>query len=219
MTTEEEMRRLSQRDTQYKKLCDILDACIIETMPMSTYDMCLGDYQALIYGLRTVTYGSKCLNPTICPKCGQLNKHEVDLFDLKALPFKGFKEEDFEVELPKTKKKIKLKLQTPRMLDDVEKDIENYKAKNPDSDLDLSFLYTLKHSVEYVDGVHYDPIKLEAFLRKLPMADTNAIIQRAIKLNDKVGINTDVTEKCDKCGHLYDASFRINAEFFGPTID
>lgn len=219
MTTEEELRRLSQRGRQYQKLCDILDACIIETMPISTYDMCLGDYQALIYGLRTVTYGSNCFNPTICPKCGKVNKHEVDLFKLKLIEFEDFKPEDLEVVLPRTQKKVTLKIQTPRMLDEIEKEVEDFKSKNPESDLDMNFLYTLKHSIEYVDGVHYDPIKMESFLRKLPMADTNVLIQKTVKINDKVGIDTSITEKCDSCGSLYDATFRINSEFFGPTID
>ena len=130
-----------------------------------------------------------------------------------------FKPEDFEVTLPKNQKKITLKMQTPRMLDEIEKETEDFKSKNPDSDLDMSFLYTLKHSIEYVDGVHYDPIKMEAFLRKLPMADTNVLIQKTVKIIDKVGIDTSITEKCDSCGSLYDATFRINSEFFGPTID
>lgn len=215
MTTEEEMRRLSQKDTYYKKMCDIIDTCIIEPMSMSSYDMCLGDYQKLVYGLRTVTYGSKVLNPTICPKCKKLNESEVDLYELKEIPFEGFKDEDFEVELPKSKVKVKIKLQTPRMLDDIDKETEEY--NNKDTNLNPSFLITLKHSISYIDGEHYDPIKKEAFLKKLPMADTNALIQSILKLNNKIGLDTVVTAHCDKCNYDYPSSFRITSEFFGPT--
>lgn len=219
MTTEEEMRRLSQRGTAYEKLCDIIDKCLIEEIPISSYDMCLGDYQGLLYGLRIATYGSKCLNPTICPHCGKLNNHEVDLYSLKPFDFEDFCDEDFEIVLPQSKKTIKLKLQTPRILDQIEKDVNDYKEKNKDDILDTTFLFTLKHSIQYVDGIILDPIKLDAFLRKLPMRDTNVLMQKVLKLNDKVGINTEVSDKCDDCGNLYNATFRVSSEFFGPTID
>ena len=62
---------------------------------------------------------------------------------------------------------------------------------------------------------------LDQFLRKLPLMDSNAILQRATKINNKVGINTAIQNICTnpKCGAKYRTTFRITNEFFGPTID
>ena len=58
MTTEEEMRRLSHSDRPLKVICDIIDDCLIDKpFEISSYDMCLGDYQYLLHKLRVATYG------------------------------------------------------------------------------------------------------------------------------------------------------------------
>ena len=48
MTTEEEMKRLNPSDKPYKVMADIIDACMIEKPGISSYDMCIGDYQSVI---------------------------------------------------------------------------------------------------------------------------------------------------------------------------
>ena len=59
MTTAEEMRRMSPNDHIYENLCSIIDDCLVKGPNISSYDMCLGDYQFLLYKLRLVTYGSE----------------------------------------------------------------------------------------------------------------------------------------------------------------
>ena len=54
MTTADEMRRLSTSEYQYKPMSDIMNGCIVDGPKLSTYDMCLGDYQFLLYKLRIV---------------------------------------------------------------------------------------------------------------------------------------------------------------------
>ena len=44
MTTADEMKRLSPSEFPYKKMSTIIDDCIIEDLPLSAYDMCIGDY-------------------------------------------------------------------------------------------------------------------------------------------------------------------------------
>ena len=57
MTVAEEMKRLTATDYPYKNMSEIIDDCIINKLPISTYDMCLGDYQYLLHRLRVVTSG------------------------------------------------------------------------------------------------------------------------------------------------------------------
>lgn len=220
MTTEEEMRRLSHTDFPYKTLCGIIDTCMIEPCGISSYDMCLGDYQYLLHRLRVVTYGSNYPSSSICPICGKLNKITMDL---DTIPILEFDMEEFTklrtVELPGCKKKVVLRYQTPRDVDEIAKEERDFKTKNPDSTVNIGFLIALRHTIQTVDGQRIEPTRLDQFLRKLSMKDTNILLQNATKLNEKVGIDTKINNVCSNpmCGAKYQTTFRITNEFFGPT--
>jgi len=44
MTVAEEMKRLTSTDQPYNAMASIIDSCILNKLPISTYDMCIGDY-------------------------------------------------------------------------------------------------------------------------------------------------------------------------------
>lgn len=219
MTTEEEMLRLSQSERPYKLLCDIIDGCIVGDKPgISAYDMCLGDYQFLLHRLRVVTYGPEYHAKSLCPYCGYANETVVNLDDMPVLTYTEDLDKYFEFSLPKSGNLIKIKLQTPRSVDDIAVKVREDKKKNP-LEPDKTLLFTLKDLIEKVDGVVYDPVKIDIFARKLPMADTNYILKCAEKLNKSIGIDTNLSILCRGCGVDYDTPFRVNADFFGPRID
>lgn len=224
MTVEEEMQRLSHSDNVYKTLCDIIDACMVEPIGISSYDMHIGDYQFLLHKLRVVTYGSNYPTTSICPICGRTNKTKINLDDLKTIELDtDEKVEQFnkltEVELPNAKNKLRIRFQTPRDLDEIAAEERAFAEKSPDSKMNINYLYTLRHLVETVDGKKINNVSLDIYLRKLTMMDSNLIMQRGIKLNSEVGIDTKIENKCanPKCGAKYVTTFRITNEFFGPT--
>lgn len=222
MTTEEEMRRLSPTEYPYKTLCDIIDACMVTPCGISSYDMCLGDYQYLLHRLRVVTYGSEYPSSSICPICGKMNKIVLDLDKIGVL--NASLEELDELRtftLPVCGKEIRLKYQTPRDVDNISKEEREFKIQSPESTINITYLIALKHTIDTIDGKKLEPMVLDQFLRKLSMRDTNMIYQRATKLNDKVGIDTRINNVCSnpKCGAKYQTTFRITNEFFGPTVD
>ena len=73
--------------------------------------------------------------------------------------------------------------------------------------------------IESIDGQVMDAFKIESWVRKLPMADTNTILKHAEILNKSFGLDTVVKVECKECGVDYDTPFRITPEFFGPSID
>ena len=225
MTTTEEMRRLSHTNTPYKTLCDIIDACMVDgvdSVGISSYDMHLGDYQYLLHRLRVVTYGSAYLSSSVCPVCGKTNTVTLDLDALNTIPFDGkFAEEEINITLPRTGKQVKLKFQTPRDLDEISLEERKWKEDNAGEDENIGYLITLKHLIAAVDGKKQNDIWMNQFLRQLPAMDSNYIMQKAAKINDKVGVDTVIHNVCSNpnCGAKYRTSFRITAEFFGPTID
>lgn len=217
MTTEEEMRRLNPTERTYKNIADIIDACMIESPGISAYDMCLGDYQFCLHKVRVVTYGSNYKLSTTCPYCGGINSGEINLEEMQVLSYSDDLKKYFEFDLPRTGRHITLKMQTPRILDNISIQAKELKKKTSGSD--PAFLFTATSLIDTVDREKPDPLLLEDFVRKLPMMDTNFIMENAKKINEGIGLNTTLDNTCDVCGLDYASTFRTTPEFFRPTID
>ena len=217
MTVNEEMKRLNKTDRPYKSLTEIIDDCLVEKPGISSYDMCMGDYIFLLHRLRIVTYGKDYKLSTICPYCGVESGGSINLEDLKVKQFDDALYNKYKtVILPKTQHTIKLKMQTPRMIDDIAlKNKESKKQYNTES----AFIYTLEQIIDTIDGDKLDPVKLEDFIRSIPMVDINYLSKSADKLNDLIGVEAVLDIECDICGLDYRSPFRYTDEFFGPSID
>lgn len=221
MTTEDEMKRLSHSEDEYKLLSEMIDSCIIDPIGISVYDMHFGDYQYILHRLRVVTYGSDYKTSSICPICQNRDSYTIDLDSLDVIEYD---EETFNkyktITLPKSGKVIELKFLTPRTLDQIASKKREFNRKNTSGvKRDNSLLYTIQSMIKSIDGKVYDPIKLEQIVRNFQMADTNAIMQYGDKLNSLVGLKASIPNICSSCGVDYNAPFRITNEFFGPSID
>ena len=87
MTARDEMKRLSPSNSQFKKLADIIEGCMIEKPKIKVYDMALGDYEFLLHKLRIVTYGPDYKIAVGCPHCGQTFETNANLEQLQILEF------------------------------------------------------------------------------------------------------------------------------------
>lgn len=219
MTTAEEMRRLNPSERPYKVLADIIDDCFVEKPNISAYDMCIGDFQFVLHKLRTITYGSPYRLSSVCPYCGCTNEGTIDLEEMEVFTYSDELSKYFELDLPVTKKHIKLKMQTPRMLDDISVQSEELRKKSKNQIGDSAFLFTVQAVIDTVDGTKLDPIQMGDFVKNLPMGDTNHILAYSQKLNERVGLNNVLNNTCDVCGLDYTSTFRTTQEFFRPTID
>lgn len=218
MTTEEEMQRLSHSERAYKILADIIDRCMIEPCGMSSYDMCIGDFQYLLYMLRVVTYGNEYELLITCPICGTSVTEKIDITQMPVLKYDENIHKYYEFTLPKTKHKIRIKYQTPRMIDDGiirNKEIQTKFKKAIDNSLQID----LVNIIDTIDGEHMEITQRENFVRTLPMADSQTILQYAQKVSNSIGIDNMLNVHCDNCGLDYNSSFRITNEFFRPTIN
>jgi len=218
MTTEEEMKRLGHSSYVYKMFSDMIDDCLVEKPGISAYDMCLGDYQFLLYKLRVVTYGPDYTIQSYCPLCGNINKITVNLDNLKINSYDDSMNKSLEIQLPVTKKMVKLRWQTPRMLDEIEKLTKEQNSKSSDAS-ESAILFNTMYLIDTIDGVAFDETRKELFVRQLPMRDTNYILQKAKKLVGQIGIDTTFTHTCEHCQRDYKVTLPITGEFFGPTED
>lgn len=218
MTTADEMRRLNPSDRPFQTMASIIDDCLVVKPGISAYDMCLADYQFLLFRLREVTYGSNYELSTVCPYCGSTNSGSINLGQFEVINYYDGLMSLLEVDLPVTKKHVSLRMQTPRIMDDVSIRSKDIRKKAKDIG-DPAFLLSLTALVRAVDGVAIDPIQAEDFVRNLPMKDTNKLISAIDKFNEGIGFKTELTTTCDICGLDYNSPFRISGDFFRPEDD
>lgn len=218
MTVEDEMKRLAPSNNPYKAMSEIIESCLDEKFPIPVYDLCLGDYTYLLHKLRVVTYGADYNLRFTCPYCGNSEVITVDLDNMKINKYDDSIKELMTVKLPVTGNEVKLRFQTPRDLDRINREAKKMKEDFPDMTGDPTILLTLQSLIDSVDGEPIDPIMIKETLKKLPMKDTNIISQVATKLNSSIGVDTNLHLKCTKCGGEVDTPFRYTNEFFGPTI-
>lgn len=219
MTTAEEMRRMNQTEKPCKAMSEIIDACIEQDIPISSYDMCVGDYQYLLHRLRVVTYGSSYPVVTVCPYCGVSSKQELNLSDLPVLQYNDSVLDNMEFTLPRTQKRIKLRFQTPRMIDDIGVRVQEIKKKQGSSFIDPTLALTIESMIDTVDGHRPDLVRLSQWVNNLPMMDTNIILQKAEKLNGSIGVARELDVECDACGLDYKTQIPLTSEFFRPSAD
>ena len=219
MTTQEEMKRLAPSDRAYKNICEIIDDCLVEKPGISSYDMHLGDYQFLLHKMRTVTYGPEYLLQSSCPYCASINSDSISLDDIHVFLYDESIMKYFEFDLPKSKKHIKLRMQTPRILDEIQERAKDLKRRSPNFVGDPAFLLSIELMIAEIDGVKPNPLNVGDFVKNLPMMDTNYIIKHCQKINESIGLDTLLHNTCDVCGLEYETRFRANSGFFGPDIN
>lgn len=219
MTVAEEMKRLNSSDRPYKNLADIIDDCLVDKPGISSYDMCLGDFQYLLHKLRVVTYGTKYRLSSKCPHCGFDNVGEIDLNEMSVSSYTDEVEKYFDIELPVSKNRVRLRMQTPRILDDINVRVKEITSKRKSSSKDSAFLLNIESVIDTVDGSKLDVFKKSDFVKQLPMADINYILASMNKINELIGLDMTLSATCDFCGLDYDSPFRITPEFFRPSID
>lgn len=217
MTTEEEMLRLAPSDLPYKPLCNMIDACIENDIGISSYDMCLGDYQFLLHRVRIVTYGDEYQSESICPYCGKKNSTKTNLTELEIKEYSEDIKKYLNFTLPRSKKEVEITFQTPRILDEITKRNKE-RLKKTEKEQDFTLAITLDMLIKTIDGEKPSPMAKDSFIKNLPMMDVNYILQANEKISDQIGIDPSIIIKCEECGVEYLSSFRYSTEFFRPTV-
>ena len=220
MTVMEEQKRLNNSDRPYKNLASILDDCLIEKPGISAYDLCLSDFQFLLHRLRVVTYGPNYKLSSRCPNCGFDNEGEINLLDIPVIQYTEDLNRYLEITLPVSKQVVKLKMQTPRMMDDISVESKRMaKRHHSGTATESAFLLSVSTAIDTVDGEVLDAFRKESFVKELQMADANYLLKAINKINDSFGIDTSLNNICDSCGFEYTSPFRTTPEFFRPSVD
>lgn len=216
MLTRHEIQRLAPSELPYKNLCDVMDECIVDEMPISVYDMCLGDFQYLTYKLRIATYGSKMQYTVTCPGCFSSNSLEIDLNDFKTIEIDENKLNDRTIKLSNGDE-VTVSIQTPRSLDQATLKTKEFKRKRKGASEDPTFIHSVESCIEKINGLAPNGLTIDEYIRNLPMRDTTAILNKSAEINSLIGVDTTLTLKCPDCGKENVLQFKVTSEFFRPT--
>jgi hypothetical protein len=197
-----------------KAIDEVVRACIMEP-DVDAEKMLVGDRNSIIAGLILASYGSSYKTDVKCENCNETNfKYE---FDINNLPIKWLKTQplaegvnEFEFELPKSKKKITFKLATA----EDEKEITSLIRKMQNStDREQNVTIRLKRLITSIDGVT-DKSKIVNFIeaRRLPIMDSVAIRNYIEEISPDIDTMQDFS--CKKCGFQGKINMPISFNFF-----
>jgi len=192
----------------------LIDSCLVDKT-INSEDLISGDRTALMVALRITGYGADYEIEVSCPECGATNK---STFDLASLPIKRLKVEPvgdgenlFEVVLPVTKKKVRVKFLTGH--DEKEMMIINERKKKKGFSTDTSVTDRLTRSIQSVDDIT-DKNKISFFVKNLPVRDSLAL--RRFLDKQEPGVEMKSNLRCNSCFEESEVDLPIGTSFFWP---
>lgn len=221
MTAKEEDILSNQQLIQKGVVIDkLLKALIADDI---NYDeLLIGDRDALIMAARILGYGASYDVELQCNHCGEKLVKTIDLFSLKDIEIDTALLNDineYQFELPKSKKVITFKLLTvaaDKLINEELKAINTLNKKINKKDADTTELTTrLKHVIIAVDGKKDQKI-IRDFVDNMLAFDSLAF-RKHLKLITPA-VNRDIEYICDACDCVNTTSLPMTVHFFWPTV-
>lgn len=217
MTTKEEDILSSPSYNKKGIVFDKLVESICVDKKIKADALLLGDKNAIIINARKNAYGENYEVEAACTFCYGVQAVNIDLDELKnkEVDYSQYDFTDngtFVVELPKTKKKVELKLLTGEDEKQIEKRAEQ-KAKHGLPEETISDRY--RQMVVTVDGEN-DLFTINNFIATLPILDSRYLRKRYEELTPDV--NFTFKYSCDHCNEENEGGVPITGNFFWPDI-
>ena len=193
-------------------ITELLNSLIV-SKDVSSDDLILGDKNALMVASRILAYGPEYTAEVTNPNTGNIFEHT---FDLTECNFKNISDDiignEFEVELPFSKIKIKFKLLTGRDETSINNELESYKKIGTQVSPELTT--RLKHTVTSVNG---DDSKAAISNFVDNMLSRDSLFLRE-ELN-RVAPDIDLTQEIDIEGETVKVGIPMTVNFFWPDTE
>lgn len=196
----------------------LIESCVVDKS-FSVDDLLIGDRNALMVAIRITGYGPKYPISYSCKNCSHRNQTDVDL---SGLPIKSLEinpttqgKNEFQFELPVTKKKVNFKFLTGR--DEQERKVTQDRMKQilgQETELEKNVTSSLEAAITSIEGVS-DPLKIKHFIKYMPAYDSKSL-RKFIRDNEP---NIEMVQNCtcDNCGTSQEINVPITSEFFWPN--
>ena len=220
MTAREEDILTSANLIRQGKVIDTLINALLVT-DVSYDDILVGDKNAIMIAARILGYGKDYDIDLNCPKCGELNKLQIDLTGLnnKELPFDKYSQysNEFDFQLPLAKQNITFKLMSggdEKALESEMKGLAKFaNKKGPGKNLTTR----LKHQIIAIDGNRDTKLIREYVDNDLFAQDSLAL--RNYMREASPDVITKFNFECESCGHTETVDMPIDTGFFWPSSE
>ena len=190
----------------------LLDSLIVSE-GVNSDDLVLGDKNAVMVASRILAYGPEYTVEVTNPNTGNLFEHT---FDLTECEFKNISDDingnEFEVELPYSKVKVKFKLLTGYDESNIDKELESYKKIGTKVSPELTT--RLKHTIVSVNG---DDSKatVSNFVDNMLSRDSLFLRGELKRLSPDI----DLTQEIEVEGETVTVIIPMTVNFFWPDTE
>ena len=195
-------------------LSKLIQSCLLDKS-IDPDSMISGDRNALLVSLRITGYGADYDVEIDCPACSSKSKQS---FDLSSLAIKRLEIETvmqgenlFEIQLPVTKKVVRVKFLTGA--DEREMMITAERRKKGGLKTESAVTDRLMRSIVSVDGIT-DKNKLSFFVKNIPARDS--LVLRKFLDKHEPGIEMKSWMSCPSCHEQSEVGLPMGASFFWP---
>jgi len=210
MTAKEEDILTSQNLIKKGVVIDRLIDSLILTPGVKQGDMILGDKNAVMVAARILAYGPEYPCEVTNPNNGEVLTHTFNLADcpFKKLP-EGVSENNFEVTLPISKKKVTFKLLTGAEEKVIDEELQA--SKKTGSDVSPELTTRLRHTITSVDGDESQST-INNFVQNL-LARDSMHLRKEIS---KVAPDIELSQEIEIGGESVKVDIPMTVGFFWP---
>jgi hypothetical protein len=182
----------------------VLEAVIVDDFDIEK--LVPGDVQAISMFLRSTAFGDKLELSLKCPKCNRKQDSSIlisqfQMKEVEQLPDEG---QMFNIELPVSKKKVKLRV--PTYLEEVE---AAHQGK-------MGFANKLERIIVKI-GDLTDKRQISGVVPNMPIKDSR-FLKDFLEKNTP-GVKTEVTHECESCHHEFIQKFSTDHNFLRLPSD
>lgn len=193
-----------------------MESIIVGSVDYNT--LLLGDKNGIMYASRILAYGPEYNVQITCPSCGEIDKNvfiDLSKIETRDFNFDDFVngQQEFEFELPTSKKKIVFKLLTHADEKKIEVELKNVKKKNLSS-FDAEVTTRLKYAVIEVDGERSRAV-VTSFIDKMLSQDSLGLRREISRCSPD--LDSSFTFECKECGYSDTMDIPLGISFFWPS--
>ena len=195
------------------KVLDVLMERKIKSKEIPFNQLLIGDRNAIMIWLRATGYGEMYPVKMTDPTTFEEFETEIDLSTLgtKELTVQPDENNEFDFELPKSKKKIKFKLLTVSDESSITKKTEQ-RNKATKSLISNALTYRLQAQIKEVDG-NRDPNYIAKFIDVMPAYDS----LKFREYSDKIEPGIDLDVEVEGPSGTFRGPFTLGVNFFWPN--
>ncbi len=219
MTAKEEDILTSQNLIRKGLVIDKLLESLVVDASVNLDTMLIGDKNALMVAARILGYGKDYNFEVNCPSCNEKVKDSFDLTKMKdkKIDHSIFKSgvNEFDFELPATKRKITYKLLTQKDERDIDEELKALKKVAGNTDNTAEVTTRLKKAIISVDS-ETNRSKINSFVdNEFLSRDSLAFREHLAEITPDVDMRYNYT--CPSCDHEEEMTVPMTVQFFWPS--